>query len=95
MDPQSQRALIVVLVVGSIIVSIGTLTLFIIFRTYGEKKAGGTSHNALIAVLIAFATVVTAGPSVWRATVMAVAYTSDNSDDEIVSRWGGQRAMDR
>jgi len=30
-----------------------------------------------------------------KATVMAVAYTSDNSDDEIVSRWGGQRAMDR
>jgi hypothetical protein len=54
MDPQSQRALILVLVVGSIIVAIGTLTLYVIFRAYGEKKAGGTSHNALIAVLIAF-----------------------------------------
>ena len=54
MDPQSQRALIVVLVVGSIIVAIGTLTLYVIFRTYGEKKAGSTSHNTLIAVLIAF-----------------------------------------
>ena len=54
MDPQSQRALIIVLVVGSIIVAIGTLTLFVIFRTYGEKKAGGTSHNILIALLITF-----------------------------------------
>jgi hypothetical protein len=54
MDPQSQRALIVVLVVGSIVVAIGTLTLYVIFRRFGEKKAGGTSHNVLIAVLIAF-----------------------------------------
>jgi len=54
MDPQSQRALILVLIAGSIIMAIGTLTLFVIFRAYGEKKAGGTSHNTLIAVLIAF-----------------------------------------
>jgi hypothetical protein len=54
LDPQSQRALILVLIAGSIIVTIGTVTLFVIFRTYGEKKAGGTSHNVLIAVLIAF-----------------------------------------
>lgn len=54
MDPQSQRALIVVLIVGSIIVAIGTLTLFVIFRTFGEKKAGGKTHQTLIAVLIAF-----------------------------------------
>jgi hypothetical protein len=54
MDPESQRALILVVIAGSIIMAIGTLTLFVIFRTYGEKKAGGTSHNALIAVLIVF-----------------------------------------
>jgi hypothetical protein len=54
MDPQSQRALILVLIGGSTIVGIGTLTLFVIFRAYGEKKAGATSHNVLIAVLIAF-----------------------------------------
>ncbi len=54
MDPQSQRALILVLVVGSVIMAIGTLTLFVIFRTFGEKKAGGTSHQTLIAVLIGF-----------------------------------------
>jgi hypothetical protein len=54
MDPQSQRALILVLIGGSTIVGIGTLTLFVIFRAYGEAKAGGTSHNTLIAALIVF-----------------------------------------
>jgi hypothetical protein len=54
MDPQSQRALILVLVVGSIVMAIGTVTLFVIFRTFGEAKAGGNSHKALIAALIVF-----------------------------------------
>lgn len=30
-----------------------------------------------------------------RASVLAVAYTADMFDDEIASRWGGQRAADR
>lgn len=54
MDPQSQRALILVLVVGSIIMAIGTITLVVIFRKYGEANAGGASHKTLIAALIAF-----------------------------------------
>jgi len=54
MDPQYQRALILVLIIGSIVVAIGTLILFFIFRAYGEAKAGGTSHNTLIAALIVF-----------------------------------------
>lgn len=54
MDPQSQRALILVLVVGSIVMAIGTITLVVIFRRFGEAKAGGGSHKTLIAALIAF-----------------------------------------
>lgn len=30
-----------------------------------------------------------------RASVLAVVATADNFDDEIVARWGGQRALDR
>jgi hypothetical protein len=30
-----------------------------------------------------------------RASVMAVVLTADQFDDEIVARWGGQRALDR
>jgi len=30
-----------------------------------------------------------------KASVMAVVYTADQYDDQIVSRWGGQRASDR
>jgi hypothetical protein len=54
MDPASQRALILVLVVGSIVMAIATVTLVIIFRAYGGVKAGGKSHNTLIAALLTF-----------------------------------------
>jgi hypothetical protein len=54
MDPQSQRALIVVLIVGSIIIAIGTTALFVVFRTYGGAKSGGTSHKTLIFALFGF-----------------------------------------
>jgi hypothetical protein len=30
-----------------------------------------------------------------RASVLAVLYTADKQDDEIVARWGGQRALDK
>jgi competence protein ComEC len=40
-----------------------------------------------IAVLIAFATVVTAGPSVWRATVMAIAYFAARVVDQRTPVW--------
>jgi hypothetical protein len=30
-----------------------------------------------------------------KSSVLAVVYTADQSDDEITSRWGGQRAVDR
>ncbi|HYK02386.1 MAG TPA: hypothetical protein VE974_11570 [Thermoanaerobaculia bacterium] len=54
MDPESQKALIVVLVVGSIIAAIGTVTLVFIFRQFGEKKAGSSSHLGLMAALLIF-----------------------------------------
>jgi hypothetical protein len=54
MDPQSLRALIIVLVAGSIVMAIGTITLVVIFRRFGEAKAGGASHKTLIAALVAF-----------------------------------------
>ena len=54
MDPQSQRTLILVLVVGSIIMAIGATTLFIVFRRFGEANAGGRTHRTLFAALIAF-----------------------------------------
>jgi hypothetical protein len=53
-DPESQRALIIVLIVGSIIGGIGTVTLVVIFRQFGEKRAGSSSHIGLMAALIAF-----------------------------------------
>ena len=42
------------MIAGSIVMAIGTVTLVIIFRKFGEAKAGGRSHNTLIASLIAF-----------------------------------------
>jgi hypothetical protein len=53
MDP-NYRALIVVLVVGTLIMGIGATTLFVIFRAYGSGKAGTAKHTALIAGLIGF-----------------------------------------
>jgi hypothetical protein len=54
MDPESQRALLVVLAVGFAVIGIGTLILFFIFRAFGGAKAGGTTHKALMVALIAF-----------------------------------------
>jgi hypothetical protein len=48
------RALILVLVVGTLVMGIGATTLFIVFRRFGEAKAGGASHKTLIGALIAF-----------------------------------------
>lgn len=54
MDPEFQRALIVVLGVGSLIAGIGTVLLFFAFRAFGGAKAGRAPHIALIAGLVAF-----------------------------------------
>ena len=54
MDSPFPRALIVVLVVGSIVMAIGATTLYVIFKKFGDENAGGQSHTTLIAALIAF-----------------------------------------
>ena len=54
MDPASQRALIIVLVVGIVVMAIATTTLVIIFRGFGGAKAGGTKHRALMVALLTF-----------------------------------------
>ncbi len=58
MDPEFQRALTIVLIVGGIIGAIGYGVLFLIFRAFGKQGAGGSSHVGLIAGLIAFVFVV-------------------------------------
>jgi hypothetical protein len=57
-DPEFQKALIVVLVVGSIIAAIGTVTLVFVFRQFGGKQAGSSSHLGLMAALLIFIFVV-------------------------------------
>jgi hypothetical protein len=54
MDPEFQRALIIVLVAGSLIGGAGALALFLIFRRFEGAGAGGTTHIALMVALIAF-----------------------------------------
>jgi membrane-bound metal-dependent hydrolase YbcI (DUF457 family) len=53
-DPESQKALIIVLVVGSIIAAIGTVALVFVFRQFGEKQAGSSAHFGLMAALLIF-----------------------------------------
>lgn len=54
MDPEFQRALITVVIVGSVIALIGTVVLYFAFQAFGGKKPGGQLHAALIAGLLAF-----------------------------------------
>jgi len=52
-EPEFQKALIVVLVVGSVIFGIGTFALVLVFRGFG-KRPGSSEHFALIAALLGF-----------------------------------------
>jgi hypothetical protein len=54
MDPEFQRALIVVLGAGTFIIVAGTVALLVIFRRFGGEKAGGRSHMMLIGGLLTF-----------------------------------------
>jgi uncharacterized membrane protein len=49
-----QLALIVVLIAGSVIIGGGAVALFFIFRAFGGKKAGSSSHLGLIVGLVTF-----------------------------------------
>jgi hypothetical protein len=53
-DAESQRALILVLIGGSIVVAVATAILLFVFRAYGGAKAGSASHGRLVAALVAF-----------------------------------------
>jgi hypothetical protein len=48
-EPEFQRALLIVLGAGTGIMAIATVALFLIFRRFGGK-----SHVALVAALVAF-----------------------------------------
>ena len=61
MDPEFQRALTVVLIVGLGIGGAGAIALFFIFRAFGGRNAGGPAHFAFIVVLIAFVFLACAG----------------------------------
>jgi hypothetical protein len=61
MDPEFQRALTIVLLVGGAIGAIAGVTLFIIFRQFGEENAGKSSHVGLMAALLGFVFLVCAG----------------------------------
>lgn len=54
MDPEFQRALITVVIVGSIIAIVGTAVLYFAFRAFGGPKPGGQRHVGLIIALLGF-----------------------------------------
>lgn len=54
MDPEFKRVVLVVMVAGTIVGGIGATALYFVFRAFGGKKAGDSSHFGLIAALIAF-----------------------------------------
>jgi len=54
MDPEFQKILTIVLIVGSVVIAAGTLLLFVVFRAFGGKTPGSSTHFALIAALLGF-----------------------------------------
>lgn len=54
MDPEFQRALTFVFIVGGIIAAIGGLAVVLIFRGFGGKTAGDATHIAKIVGLVSF-----------------------------------------
>ncbi|HET7433817.1 MAG TPA: hypothetical protein VFN10_03795 [Thermoanaerobaculia bacterium] len=54
MEPEFQRALLIVAVVGTVIFVTGGALLFLFFRGFGGAKAGGRKHIALMVGMIAF-----------------------------------------
>jgi energy-converting hydrogenase Eha subunit A len=48
-----QRALITVVVVGTIVIAIGATAIVLMMRSFG-KKPGGTSHILIVAGLLGF-----------------------------------------
>jgi cation transporter-like permease len=53
-DPEFQKALLITGAAGTFIIAVGAVTLYFVFRRFGEAKAGGRAHMVLIASLVAF-----------------------------------------
>ena len=54
MDPDFQRTITSVLLIGGIMGAVATITLIVIFRQFGGRKAASSQHIGLIFGLIAF-----------------------------------------
>jgi uncharacterized membrane protein len=54
MDPEFQRILIVVLIAGTVVFGAGATVLYFVFRAFGGKQPGSSSHFGLIAALVGF-----------------------------------------
>jgi hypothetical protein len=53
-DPEFQRALILVLFGGLAVTGAGAAGLFVVFRRFGRKDAGSRTHIGIIAALVLF-----------------------------------------
>ena len=53
-EAQFQKALWIVLAVGTVVVGGGATALFFIFRRFGKAGAGGQTHIAFMAALLGF-----------------------------------------
>lgn len=54
MEPEFQRALIIVALVGTVIFAVGATVLYIVFRGFGREGAGKQKHITLMISLVAF-----------------------------------------
>jgi amino acid transporter len=53
-DPQFQRALIVVVVAGTVVFTIGAVVLWLAFRAFGQKEGERQPPFVLIGTVVAF-----------------------------------------
>jgi len=60
-DPEFQRALILVLIGGFAVMGAGAAVLFVAFRRFARKDAGSAAHIGIIAALVLFVLACCAG----------------------------------
>lgn len=54
MDPEFLRPLSFVLIAGGVVFAVGTIALVFVFRQFGGRTPGSSTHFALIAALLGF-----------------------------------------
>ena len=54
MTNEELRALIITLILGTVITGAGAAALYLVFRRFGERGAGGSTHMGWIGALITF-----------------------------------------